>query len=551
MDDRMGTGNAVRIRGATIRYTLLSFTPSIFILIVIVAPFIDLALTFGSLNFYRIMTGSSPIAMLSRRALYNSLIQGGVSAVFSLLLGYPLGVFLGRNNFRFKKLIVSLVILPFFLPSLVVVYAFMSGFGQGSPASILFSGFTMLSRGFVGIIAVNTFFNAPLVALYTMSALSTEKSSQIEAVMSLGASDVRGFFTVFGKDTLLAALGGATLAFAYSFAGFAAPLIIGGPGAYTLDAWIYFMFRILGNFHASVSLAIFEAISLIVPTIIYVRILSTQRREGSVESRINTAPSRRSVLFLSAFAYMVAWLIIEAYLLSSVVLRALRANSTFSATNFLVLFSNRTTSATGISALGSILNSLFYGFVVSIVVVAAGMAWIAGRKMLHKRYLGTAEVFHFIPLVISSLLMAFAILIVYGINTPQQFLWILIVSAQIAVAIPVVMRTIDAGFSPISREFLESSLTLGGHPFLDVEIPLAKVSFYISLMFGFAISLGEFTATNFLATPKFFSLPVEIYSLQLSRLFGPSFAAATVLLFLSLLVFVLIQRMGEKFIGVR
>ena len=36
----------------------------------------------------------------------------------------------------------------------------------------------------------------------------------------------------------------------------------------------------------------------------------------------------------------------------------------------------------------------------------------------------------------------------------------------------------------------------------------------LSPLFGFALGLGEFTATNFLATPAFVTLPVELYRLQ-------------------------------------
>lgn len=545
--------SSVRFGRAGLIRLLLLFSPSIFILVIVVYPFVSLV--HGNLNgnFLSQLTGNSTVSILTRRALYNSLLQGGISAAASLAAGIPLGLFLGRFNFRLKKLVSSLVIVPFFLPSIIVVFAFISGFGYGSPAAGLFPSSAFFSTGLAGIVAANTFFNAPLVALFTMTAVEQADRSLIEASKTLGTSAFYRFRTIWGRNGMLAAAGGALLAFTYSFAGFAAPLIIGGPGYFTLDAWIYFMVKILNNLPAAIGLAILEAAVLLIPAMIFISFSSLRRRVTGIPSESSNVSFERGPYFYAGTAYTIAWIAIELYLLSSVFVASLsgQGGQMLQLSNYTGLFGSRATSAIGISAGSAILNSVFYGITTSLIVVTIGVMWITAKRRMNSGGKFISEPFQYVPLVVSSIIMAFAITIIFGSMTPASLLWALIVLAQSAVAIPVVLRVVDAGFSSIPRTYSEASLTLSGNPLLDVELPLARSAFASALMFGFVMSLGEFTATNFIATTGYIPLTVEIYMLRNARLFGPSFAAAAILLMVSLVAFYLIQKMGEKLVDVR
>ena len=109
--------------------------PTIFILLVAVYPFLVLVHGNFSLSFFSEITGNSPTAQLVRRGIWNSITQGVLSALASFVVGLPLGIFLGRYEFRLKRALNSLILVPFFLPSLIVVFAVLSGFGNGSAAS--------------------------------------------------------------------------------------------------------------------------------------------------------------------------------------------------------------------------------------------------------------------------------------------------------------------------------------------------------------------------------------------------------------------------------
>lgn len=543
--------NAVNALAARHKWVLL-FAPTVFIAVVIIIPFLLLVSGTFSQYFFREIFSSGPTGVLMRRAIWNSLVQGFLSSVSCFALGFPMGLFLGRYSFRFRRLITSFILIPFFLPSVIVVFAFMTGFGSYSPFNDLFHFGTFLTRGLTGIIAVNTFFNAPVVALFTMIAASRVDRTQYEAAETLYSSRLRIFRTVWGRDAFISGIGGALLAFIYSFAGFAAPLIMGGPGQYTVDAWVYSLVRIFNSLSAAIALSLVEALILIIPVLIYVFAISRNTGVEGYNPALRPESTGKDPFFRAGSVYSVIWLIVELYLLFSVFLSSFqsRTGTLSGLSNYYALFSTHATTAAGIWAGASIANTLFYGFTVSLSVVTVGLVWIYGTRRSGRRMRSLAEIPQFAPLVVSAVIMAFAISSFFGDFTPSSLIWVLIIAAQTAVAIPVVLRILQSGFSSIPKTFTEASFLLNGSPFLDVEIPLARNAFVSALMFGFAISLGEFSATNFLATGSFVPLTVEMYSLQDARLFGPAFAAASILLVISLVSFYFIQKMGERFIGI-
>lgn len=532
---------------------LLLFSPSIFVFAVVVYPFLVLVHGNMGASFFDQLTGNSVVSGLTRKAIYNSLLQGGVSAASSMVVGLPLGLFLGRYGFRGRKLVNSLVIVPFFLPSILVVFAFISGFGQGSALGGFLPFTEAFSRGFTGIVAANTFFNAPLVALFSMTAVEQSDRNQIEAAKTMGVSPLRRFTSIWGRNGILAATGGALLSFAYSFAGFAAPLIIGGPGYFTLDAWIYTMVKVLDNFQAAIVLALIEALILIIPALVFISFSSLRRRVTGVSVATSADRGERDGYFFAGAIYTGLWIAFELYMLSSIFLASLRSASApwWHLPNYYELFGVRATSAIGLSAGSAIINSVFYGVVTSLVVITLGLMWMTAKRRLNFQRRFASEPVQYIPLVISAIIMAFSISFVFGIITPVNLIWVLIIVAQSAVAIPVVLRVIDAGFSAIPVTYSEAALTLRGNPLFDVELPIARTAFASALMFGFVMSLGEFSATNFLATTNYIPLTVEIYMLRNVRLFGASFAAAAILLVVSLIAFYIIQKLGERFVAIR
>ena len=92
----MAEYNGVNMKGKNIKWWAFLFAPSIFLMLVIGIPFLYVAVNFFSLNEMSAFFGTGTLSVLSRQAFINSFAQGIDSAVLSLLIGFPLGLFIGR-----------------------------------------------------------------------------------------------------------------------------------------------------------------------------------------------------------------------------------------------------------------------------------------------------------------------------------------------------------------------------------------------------------------------------------------------------------------------
>jgi thiamine transport system permease protein len=91
--------------------------------------------------------------------------------------------------------------------------------------------------------------------------------------------------------------------------------------------------------------------------------------------------------------------------------------------------------------------------------------------------------------------------------------WIVPV-AQALVAIPFVVRIMTPTLRAIDERQREAAALLGASPgrvLREIDVPIAARAATVAAGFAFAISLGEFGATVFLARPDNPTLPVAIF----------------------------------------
>ena len=154
-----------------------------------------------------------------------------------------------------------------------------------------------------------------------------------------------------------------------------------------------------------------------------------------------------------------------------------------------------------------------------------------------------------IPLGTSAVTIGFGFLIVFDeppLNI-RSSIW-LIPIAHSLVALPFVVRVLVPAMRSIDPRLRESAATLGASPvkvWLSVDVPILGRAFAAAAGFAFAVSLGEFGATAFLARPDRPTMPIAIYR-SLGRPgeanFGQAMAMSTVLMVLTVIVMLSIDR---------
>jgi thiamine transport system permease protein len=511
----------------------------------------------GTTGITTVLFGPS-LGHITQGVLRNSLLQGSASALLALAWGYPVGVFVGRHDFRGRSLLLSLLLVPFLLPVLVVVLGVQEVFGREGLLPSLVPGLGTLSSGLPAILTVNVFYNVSLVALFTVAGVEGAFLRLEEAVATLGGGPWRAFRDVWARPSVLGAAAGGLLTFLFSFLSFAPPLILGGYANWTVEDWIYSLFSQTGYLGGSpgpaAQLSLWVVVLLLAPSAAYLLLVRNVRTLGLGGS--NARPPRtirwRDPLAWPFLAATAALLGFVALLLGTVMADSfILPVGGWGTANWGTLFSARATATLGISTFSAVGNSLFFAFCVLAVVLFLGLA--AGFARMRSPTAGAAvDLVSFVPLLISPIILALSLFAFYdGTLYSEGWVWVLIIGSQAALALPFGLQTLSLAFRTNPPGAREAASTLGAtrwRAFLDTDVPAARPAIVTAALFAFAISLGEFTATNFLYFPPYATLPVELYVLGQARGFptGATWALGALLVLLSLGTFLVIREVGRR-----
>jgi thiamine transport system permease protein len=487
---------------------------------------------------------------LDRAAFENSLIQGSLSALFAGLVGYPAGVILGRYEFTGRAAFRSFLLIPFLLPSLVVILGFRDLFGPAGPIAGEWSALGILASGLTGVLAVNVYFNSAIVALLTSAALEGSSAEQEEAAALLGGTPWRVFREVWGPASWSGAGAGMLLTFLFSALGFAAPLLVCGARCYTLEVRIWALANTLGSPDAAGVLALVTVLALTVPTLLYLRLSHLTHRQRARRARTLRKIRWKDWRSIPAVVYLGAFFGGIFALLGAVLVRSLLIPGSSRPSNgWAELFSPALSARLGIDTIGAFGNTMLFASGAAILaLLLAILAGYARRSGVAERM--WIEYVVFLPLLISPVLLAFGLSTLWRpVLGGASSTWFLILLSQATVALPFTVQTIRLALEKLPRGAWESARILGSAPFeahLDVELPRVRAGLVGATLFAFAIGLGEFTATYFLYVPRFTTLPVELVRLGELRVLPAAEALAGLLVLVSLGTFLAIEFGGRR-----
>ncbi len=486
---------------------------------------------------------------LNRAAVENSLVQGGLSAGLAVALGYPAGIFLGRYRWPMRSTVRSLLLVPFLMPSLIVVFGVVDLFGASGVLSTLLPSLGFFGSGLPAIVAANLVFNIPLVVLFTATGVESASAELEETVATLGGSPWRAYRDAWARPSWVGAAVGGLLTFLFSALSFAPPILLCGSRCYTVEAQIYSLDAIRGLSTEAGVLAFAMVVLFLVPTVLYLLLLGRLR---SVPGR--RTPTRsvslRDPVSLALAVETGAVLVGVLGVLAAVLYRTVApVGGVAPGVAWSELFSSSTAARTGVPVSGLVANSLLFATGATVLALLVGI--VLGYTMVgrpaRRRALG---VLLFLPLLISPVVLAFALssfwLPLLGGATN---VWVLVIVCQAILALPFALQSIEiplAGLSPRAHEAAESLGASSWNAFLDADLPRVRDGLATAGLFAFALGLGEFTATNFLVTPQYTTLTVALYDLDFRRSFAVVDAAAGLLLLLSLAVFLVLLAGGRR-----
>jgi thiamine transport system permease protein len=493
--------------------------------------------------------GSLLTQPLNQHSVANSLLQGGLSAALAVAFGYPAGVLLGRYRWPGRELVRSLLLVPFLLPSLIVVLGIEDLFGAGGLLGTPFPDLSFFGHGTPGVVAANLIFNVPLVVLLTAAGCETASAELEETVVTLGGSPARAYRDAWGPATWIGAAAGGLLTFLFSALSFAPPLLLCGERCYTVEARIWSLDQVLLAPSDAGALALIMVVLFLAPTLGYLYLVRRLATPSGRQAR-RARPLDRSATTIALVLETGAVLTAVAVLLGAVLFRTLvPVGGAGPGSAWSALFGPGTARRLGIGIPAAVGNTLLFAIAAAgiTVVLAVPAAFAVLRRPGRGSGLG---LFLFVPLLLSPVVLALSLATFWRpLLGGEGSVWVLVIVSQTVLALPFALQSLGiplAGLSPAGREAAESLGAGRFSAFLDADLPRVRDGLVTASLFAFALGLGEFTATYFLVTPRFTTVPVALYGLVGARQLPLADAAAGLLLLLSLAVFLALSLGGRR-----
>jgi len=195
-------------------------------------------------------------------------------SLFSLLLGYPLALFLVFHAGKHKQLLYQAVIIPLWVSYLVRAYAWKVIFGHEGVLNTLLlwthlahHSFSFLLYSPLAVMVTLTHIYTPFVVLPVVASLEKIAPELLEASSDLGGRPLQTLTRVILPLSLPGVVSGATFAFLLSFGDFLSPLLVGGPSSIMIANIVANLFGADYNWPLGAAVAV--VILVIVLTLLY------------------------------------------------------------------------------------------------------------------------------------------------------------------------------------------------------------------------------------------------------------------------------------------
>jgi len=494
--------------------------------------------------------------------------QALLSTVASVALGLPGAWILARFEFPGREALRSLTILPFVMPSIMVAIGFVATFGRSGTLNTALAAIGLptveLLFTLPAIVIAHAFYNAPLVARVTTAAWESVDASAIETARSLGASPTRAFYDVVVPQLLPAIAIGATLTFVFTFASFPIVLALGGFQLATVEVFIFSRIQNLAYSEAAALAAVETVISLGL-TYLYLRYEGRQRGDGqgaNPQPRRSVWPAAWAPREVGTRAVIVGYgvVVVAVFVvpIASMVIASVTDGSGLTLDHYRFLLERQQTGASyQIRPLPAVWNSLVFGVGTLLVAVPMGVV-LAVLTTRTFRGRAAIDALAMAPLAVSGIVVGLGLLrgLVFGVDVFGTRVRVTgavaVVAAHAVGAYPFVTRSVAPLLGNLDSRLVESARSLGAtraRALVDIELPLVAAGVVAGAAFAFAISIGEFDSTIVLAEgSESYTMPVAVER-YLGRRLGPATAMGCLLLAVTSLSFVVIERFGDRYGG--
>ncbi|OKL55165.1 iron transporter permease [Bowdeniella nasicola] len=484
---------------------------------------------------------TSPVNL---RIIRNTVVLGVLVGAIGTLLGFLFAYAQARLDFKGKKFLHLIVLLPIVSPPFAVATAAITLFGRNGMISNQLLGMPWNIYGLDGLTLVLSLSFFPVAYMNLLGMLRSLDPAMEEAAASLGASKWKIFRTVTLPLLVPGFAASFLLLFVEAIADLANPLVIGGD--YTVLASRAYI-AITGEYNTAAGSA-YSLVLLIPALLVFIVQRYWTGRASTVtvtgkpagQGRLITSWKAR-VSLLSVIGLVTAVvIIIYAAVFVGAFVKILGVNNTFTLDNFKYLLSGIGNDA--------IIDTTLLALIATPIAGVLGMliAWLVVRRL--KRGRDLLDFFGMLGLAVPGTVIGIGYAITF--NTPLKIGGVTVLPAvagggailggAIAIVMVFIARSMPAGqrsgiasLQQIDPAIDEAAISLGASgltTFRTVTLPLIRPAFLTGLSYAFARSMTTLSPIIFITTPHTRIMTSQILSEVDAGRFGNAFAFCTILI---------------------
>ncbi|GAA1798433.1 iron ABC transporter permease [Nocardioides hankookensis] len=471
----------------------------------------------------------------------------------AVLLGVPAAHLLHRRRFRGRATLRALLLVPFVLPTVVVGVAFRQLIGEAGPLGFLgFDG----SAG--AIIAGLAFFNVAVVIRAVGAAWESLDPRPAEAAAALGAGPAYVFRTVTLPALRPAIVSAASVVFLFCATAFGVVLTLGGLRYSSVETEIYLLTTNLLDLQAAAALSIVQLLAI--TALLFV----TSRLRAVADPSLARTTARPPRVSRGDWPGVLATLLVLLLVgapIAALVVGSLQVGDGWGLGNYRALTTVGSRGALLVPVTDALVTSLRTAvdatwMSLSMGVLVAVVVTRRSHTRGERRVRGLLDGLFMLPLGVSAVTLGFGFLITLD-QPPLDFRdsLLLVPIAQALVALPLVVRTLAPALGGIDDRQRQAAASLGAGPlrtFVTVDLPVLWKPLLAAAGFAFAVSLGEFGATSFLARDETPTMPIVIFHLighPGAMNYGMALAASVVLAATTAVVMLAVERLRVPSLG--
>lgn len=500
----------------------------------------------------------------------------GYTALYSLLIGYPLAYWLSRLPDMYRGRMLLFVMVPFWTSYLVKTFAWMIVLGRSGIINSLATGSGIVDQPLpllhneFGVMVGMVHAMVPLAVMTMLPVMAGIDRRLVQAAQTLGASPAHAFWLVYFKLSLPGVAAAGLLVFISSLGFFIVPAFLGGRRETMLAQLIITQVQELLNWPFAGALAAMMLAAALVSCWVYDRLFGISTIAGG-SAQVGTGRIRDLGLAILAFIARLAgqlarltqtvfgprgsavllpafsWLTIGFLVLPTLLVIPLA----FTSSQFLEFpppgyglswFRTYFESPLWIQAT---IRSFLVAFATAIAATAIGGFTALALANSRTRWSGLIFAFFLAPMIVPRIVIAVGLFYLFarmGLIATDLGL----VIGHTVLAIPFTLVTLAAVLKTYDQRLDQAAATLGANrlrTLTGVTIPLVKGGLVAAFLFAFITSFDELTIAIFVSGGIKTTLPKQMWDDMILQL-NPTLAAVSVVVFVVVTVMLLI---AERF----